>query len=313
MKPPSLRPGVSTIAVVLPAGPPRSEADLERGCAILSERGYRVVGPSSRPPSGYLAGTDEERAGELNAYLNDPSIDALFCARGGFGTMRILDRVDYAALRRRPKLLVGYSDITALQFAWFSQAGVPSISGPMVGVDWPFLAAEYERQFWSLACGASPTLGPDGDALLPVRNGEVDGLLLGGNLSLIARLVGTPYLPSLAGAILFLEDIGEPVYRIDALLSQLRLAGWLDRLGGLVLGGFTDFPEPDKDALLFEALIATYFERAPYPVARGLRYGHFPDKIALPIGIHARLTVTDATARLSLLEGAVDLSDSAPV
>ena len=137
--------------------------------------------------------------------------------------------------------------------------------------------------------------------------------VIDGNLSLIARLVGTPYLPSLAGVILFLEDVGESAYRIDALLSQLRLAGWLDQLGGLVLGGFTGFPEPDTDAPLFEALIATYFERAPYPVARGLRYGHFPDKIAVPIGIHARLTVTDATARLSLLEGAVDVSDSAPV
>jgi muramoyltetrapeptide carboxypeptidase len=312
LKPQSLRPG-STIAVVTPAGPPRSEADLALGCALLSERGYRVIGPSQRAPFGYLAGTDEERSGELNAYLNDPSIDALFCARGGFGSMRILDRVDYAALRKRPTLLVGYSDITALQLAWYSQAGVPSISGPMVGVDWPSLPPSYEQQFWSLACGATPTLDPDGATLAPVRPGEVDGLLLGGNLSMIARLVGTPYLPSLAGAILFIEDVGESVYRIDSLLTQLRLAGWLNRLGGLVLGGFTDFPVPETDAPQFDTLVASYFNRASYPVARGLRYGHFPDKIALPIGIHARLTVTDAMARLSLLEAVVDVSDSAPV
>ncbi|MDZ4698721.1 MAG: LD-carboxypeptidase [Rhodothermales bacterium] len=304
---------MSTIAVVTPAGPPRSVVDLERGCALLSERGYHVVGPSRRLPFGYLAGTDEERVGELNDRLNDPSIDALFCARGGFGTLRILDRVDYEALRKRPRLLVGYSDITALQLAWYSQAGVPSISGPMVGVDWPALPPAYEQQFWSLACGVSPTLDPDGATLSPVRSGEVDGLLLGGNLSLIARLVGTPYLPSLAGAILFLEDVGESAYRIDGLLAQLRLAGWLDRLGGLVLGGFTGFPEPDTDAPLFDALVASYFDRAPYPVARGLRYGHFSDKIAVPIGIHARLTVSDTAARLSLLEGVVDVSDSAPV
>ncbi len=297
----------------MPAGPPRSAIDLARGCALLTERGYRVVGPSERLASGYLAGTDEERADELNRYLNDSSIDALFCARGGFGTMRILDRVDYSALRRHPKLLVGYSDITALQLAWYSQAGIPSISGPMVGVDWPSLPIAYEQQFWSLACGAAPTLAPGGDALKPVRDGDVDGLLIGGNLSLIARLVGTPYLPSLAGAILFLEDVGEAAYRIDGMFAQLRLAGWLDRLGGLVLGGFTGFPEPDTDAPWFESLVKSYFGQATYPVARGLRYGHFPDKIALPIGIHARLTVSGAVARLSLLEGVVDVSDSAPV
>ncbi|MEZ4701622.1 MAG: LD-carboxypeptidase [Rhodothermales bacterium] len=309
MKPSPLVPGRSAIAVIAPAGPPRSLRDLHRGCEILASRGYRIAGPPDRPPYGFLAGTDDERAAELNDALRDPSIDALFCARGGYGAMRILDRIDYDALRARPRLLVGYSDITALQLAWLSQAGVPSISGPMVGVDWPTIDPQREAQFWSLACGGIPTLDPGGDALVPVRAGAAEGTLIGGNLSLIARLIGTPYLPSLDGAILFLEDVGEAPYRIDALLCQLRLAGLLDTLAGVVLGGFTGFPDPDNDPGLFEGVIEAYFGGASYPVARGLPYGHFPEKIALPIGIHARLTVSGSHAALALLEPVVGSSD----
>jgi muramoyltetrapeptide carboxypeptidase len=308
VKPPPLVPGRSTIAVVAPAGPPRSLPALRLGCERIEARGFRVVKPAERAAVRYLAGSDDARTDEFNRALRDPDIDALFCVRGGYGTMRLLPRIDYAALRAHPKLIVGYSDITALQLAVICHAGVPSVSGPMVGVDWPALPGPAEAQFWALASGAIPPLCGDTDALVPIRTGVAEGPLLGGTLSLIARLLGTPYLPALEGSILFLEDVGEAPYRIDAMFSQLRLAGVLDRLAGVVFGAFTEFPKADEDEADFRNLVEECFAGAPYPVARGLKYGHFTDKLAVPIGVQARLDVGPSHAALSLCESVVKAS-----
>ncbi|MEO1725484.1 MAG: LD-carboxypeptidase [Bacteroidota bacterium] len=307
--PPPLRPD-SRIALVAPASPPRSPVDLAAGVAALEERGLTVEAPHLAP-KGYLAASDGDRVSALNALLARDDLDALLCVRGGYGVLRLLDRVDYAAARRHPKLVIGYSDITALHLALFAHAGLPGLSGPMAAPDWPRFAESdvgraAEAQFWAVAGGEAPIeiVGPGGEALVPVRPGEATGTLLGGNLSLVAALLGTPYLPDLSGAILFVEDIGEAPYRIDGLLARLRLAGVLDRLGGLVFGAFTGATPPSGQPSSFsvDEVLNHYAQAVSIPVARGLVYGHFPVKSTLPVGVRARLAVTGGTASLTVLD-----------
>lgn len=274
--------------------------------AALRERGFTLVHePPASGPRGYLAAPDADRTAELNAMLRRDDVDAILCTRGGFGVLRLLDTVDYDAARRRPKLLVGYSDITALQLALYRHAGWRSLSGAMLAPDWPDLDGDSEAQFWNMARGATPSpfVGPGGEPLEGVRDGSAEGVLLGGNLSMVMRLLSTPFLPDLDGAILFFEDVGEAPYRLDSYFAQLRLAGVLDRLGGVVVGALTDSQvEPGRPSLGIDEVLGDHLGRLPIPVARGLVYGHFPRKSTLPIGVGARLSVDGPDARLDILE-----------
>ena len=304
MKPAALRPG-DTIAVVAPASAPASPDLLERGIAYLEGLGYQVDAGRPDAPQGYLAASDASRLDSFNAALRRPDVKAIFCVRGGYGALRLLPEIDYAAARRHPKLVVGYSDVTALHLALYAKADLPGLSGPMVAVEWGALDAASERLFWELMEGATPQplLGPGGEALQPIRSGTAEGVLLGGNLTLLTRLIGTPYLPDLSGALLFLEEVGEAPYRIDGLLAQLKLAGILDRLGGLIFGGFTESdPQPGRPSLPLDDVLGHYTRDLSCPVAKGLVYGHFPVKSTLPIGVQARLEVDVRTAALSVLE-----------
>ncbi len=280
-----------------------------RGVERLEGRGYRVeVGRPSYRRRGYLCGTDAERLDEINRYLRRTDVKMLICARGGYGSLRLLPDLDYDAARAHPTLIVGYSDITALHLALYHHAGLPGLSGPMVAVEWHDPDPSSESLFWELARGATPDplLGPSREELEPLREGSADGVLLGGNLAMVVRLIGTPYLPSLEGAILFAEDVGEEPYRIDAMLAQLRLSGVFDELGGLVLGAFTDWePKEDTPTLSLDQVFEDYLTEVNFPVARGLIYGHFPVKNTLPVGVRARLQVTSTSARLGLLEPVV--------
>lgn len=308
VKPAPLHPG-DTIAVVAPASAPKDPQKLEAGVAYLRRLGFQVdVGRSALAPHGYLSGPDPARLAEFNDVLRRPDVQALFCVRGGYGSLRLLPDLDYDAARRHPKLIVGYSDVTALHLAFFARSGLTGISGPMVAVEWGAPDPASERLFWELARGATPDplLGPGGEPLVPVRPGTAEGTLLGGNLTLVSRLVGTPYLPALDGALLFVEEVGEEPYRIDGLLAHLRLAGILDRLGGLILGGLTECePKPDTPTLSLDDVIDDYVAGLSCPIARGLVYGHFPVKNALPVGVRARLSVSSDAATLSILEPVV--------
>lgn len=284
------------------------------GIDQLSQRGYEVeVGRPSYERRGYLCGRDADRLEEINRYLRRPDVKMLIAARGGYGTLRLLPDLDYEAARANPKLIVGYSDITALHLALYRRAGLPGISGPMIAVEWHDPDRNSEALFWDLVRGATPDplFGPGGEELEPLCEGTAEGVLLGGNLAMIVRLLGTPYLPSLKGAILFAEDVGEEPYRIDAMLAQMRLAGVLDELGGLILGGFTEWePEEGTPTLSIEQVFEDYLSDVGFPVARGLIYGHFPVKNSIPVGVRARLQVTSDFARLGLLEPVVTLGQS---
>ena len=294
----------SRIAIAAPASAALDAADVDAGLAALRSRGLAVdAGRASIRPTTYLSGTDDERADELNALLARDDLDAIVCLRGGYGALRILDRIDYAAARAHPKLIVGYSDITALHFALYAKSGVPGLSGPMLASDWPQLDGESEAQFWSVAGGRMVELaGPGDERLAPMNEGEATGVLLGGNLALTVALLGTPYLPDLRGAILFLEDVGESPYRIDGMLARLRLAGVLGQLGGLVFGAFTDAEPPaDRPSFSVDEVLAHYASFVDGPVASGLVYGHVSRKVTVPIGVQARLTVRGDHAELATL------------
>jgi muramoyltetrapeptide carboxypeptidase len=313
IRPPRLTAG-NRIGLVAPGGPLLERDDLTRAEELCRALGYEpVLGKNAYRRLGYLAGTDEERLADLNGAIQESSIDAIWCIRGGYGSIRLLDRVDYVALARRPKALIGFSDATALLNAVTRLTGVVTFHGPVARAAMP----EFSRRHFQrvLAEADSPgrldRLPQPADVLVSPENrivalcgGTAEGPLAGGNLTLLQCLIGTPYFPELAGAILFLEDAGEDLYRVDRMLAHLRLIGALRRLAGVLTGRFTDLKRSCGDgALGFDEVLASYFEPLGIPVVYGFPVGHIEAQWTLPLGVRARL---DADAgEVELLEPAV--------
>lgn len=314
VRPPRLRRG-SRVALVAPAGPLGERDDVQRGVELCQALGYEAVpGAHVLDRYGYLAGTDQARLSDLNQALRDPAIDAVWCLRGGYGMTRILPYVDLEALSRHPKAVIGYSDITALLLALHRATGVVTFHGPMSRAP---LTAFSRTHFEAALVTPEPVgrlgrLTPPSGVLVPrtpriraIRPGVAEGPLIGGNLTLLAALAGTRHFPPLDGALLFLEDIGEDLYRVDRMLSQLRMIGAFDRVAGVILGQFTDMKRGagDGGALGFDEVMTTYFAPLGVPVAYGFPFGHVDDQWTLPIGARARF---DAGAgELDILEAAV--------
>jgi len=293
--PPSLRPG-DAVALIAPAGPLASAAELDVAIARVEALGLRAV-PGDRVLArrGYLAGTDAERAADLNAALRDPDVRGIFAVRGGYGTTRLLDLVDYDALRADPKVLLGYSDLTALLGACSARAGVVTFHGPVVALS-PFGPDEigWLRRAVLSDAPVGTLAAPEGRALVP---GRARGRLAGGNLSLMAALVGTPYAIDCAGAIVFLEEIDEAPYRIDRMATQLRASGALRGCAGIVLGTFAGC-DPGEDAEPERRLahvLADRFGDLGVPVLSGAPIGHDGDQWTLPVGAFATLDAGDGT------------------
>lgn len=276
---------------------------MQHGLDALRGMGYTVeCNVDFAHQQGYLAAPDADRLHALNDALRRTDVQALLCVRGGYGALRLLADIDYEAAQQHPKLLIGYSDITALQWALYARAGWKSLSGPVL-TEWPKLDAAATQLFQTLAEGGcpDPLHLPDAPPLQPMCPGTAEGPLIGGNLSVCSRLIGTPYAPDLTGALLYLEDVGEAPYRIDRMLAHMALAGWLDDLAGVVLGRFTTGPV-DGPSRSLDAVFADYFGDRSYPVATGLPYGHFMPRATVPLGAQARLQVSNHTATLALLE-----------
>lgn len=306
LRPPRLRKG-DLIGVVAPSSPQRDDARLQAGIAYLESQGYEVkLGENLWQRYGYLAGTDEERAADLNAMIRDPRVRMIIGGRGGYGATRILRRIDYRALRRDPKIVVGFSDLTALNCALLAKSRLVSFSGAMPGVDfWNSGAVDpfAEESFWRSITSpkALGTVGqPVEHAITRLQRGRAEGWLLPGNLTLLASLVGTPWLPRTDGALLMIEEIGEEAYRVDRLLSQLDNAGHLRRVAGLALGAFTG-TKPTRvsvDPLPLDDVFAEYIRRANVPAIGGLLYGHIPTKLTLPVGVRAVIDASRGVLRL---------------
>ncbi|HBQ14848.1 MAG: LD-carboxypeptidase [Sandaracinaceae bacterium] len=285
------------IRVIAPSSPfPRE--DFARGVARLRER-YRVsFADDLFEARGYLAGDDARRLAELRDALTDPDVDAIVAARGGYGATRLLDALKPEEVRASPKLLVGFSDVTALHALW-ARAGLRSIHGPMVAALGRAEPAWVER--WIAAVEGGPVAAATG--LDTIHPGEAEGPLVGGNLAVLAALVGTPYAPPLDDAILFLEDVGEAPYRVDRMLTTLRQAGWLARVRGVALGSFTAC-DPRADGRTVEAVLRDRLADLGVPVAAGVGAGHAPEDGEVPLGAVAQLDATRGSLRF--VENAVE-------
>jgi muramoyltetrapeptide carboxypeptidase len=291
-----------TLGVLAPSGSTLEVDALERGIGYLEDLGFRVqVGSSARSKRyGYLAAPDQVRAQDLMEAFVNPTIDAILCFKGGYGTPRILDLLDYQVIARHPKPVIGYSDITGLQLALFTQAGLPSWHGSMVmsftgNLDQP------SRDYWLWALthqgplgevsAAHPPQGFDMTGLNVLgQPGAAEGRIIGGNLSLVSTLCGTPYGLDLAGAILFLEDVDEEPYRVDRMLNQLRLAGYFEACSGIILGTWIrcEATEPDR-SLTLEQVFRDQLEPSGKPILMGFPWGHGNSSLTLPLGVRVGL------------------------
>ncbi|HWP66440.1 MAG TPA: LD-carboxypeptidase [Candidatus Limnocylindria bacterium] len=278
---------------------------LARGVAVLESWGLRVrLGRAIGERCGYLAGPDERRLADLQAMLDDPDVRAVFCARGGYGSQRIVPSVDWSGLVRSPKLIIGYSDATVLLAAALRAIGT-AVHGPMVADDLARgLAAPAVERLRRLLM--EPDYRWHDDVPVCVRPGCAEGRLVGGCLSVVAATLGTPHALDARGAILFLEDVNEHAYRLDRLLLQIRQSGLLDGVAGVVFGTFETCAAHDGVTPL--DVVRDHFADARVPVAYGLAAGHSPApsevvNMALPLGIRVRLDATGG--RLAALEAAV--------
>jgi muramoyltetrapeptide carboxypeptidase len=235
---------------------------------------------------GYLAGVDRARLEDLNAAIRDPHIDGIWCLRGGYGVMRLLNAIDYNALRRSPKAIIGYSDITALHLAVRARCGLVSYHGPNARAELtPFSLESLTRA----TSGGDPFVRQS--PIRWLRTGKAAGPLEGGNLALICALLGTPYAARLDGAILVIEDVNEPLYRIDRMLRQLILSGALANVAGLVFGAFTERgDESDAAPWSLDVLFEDAAMHMRGPVITDVRFGHVADQWTLPLGAHVEIS-----------------------
>ena len=289
-------PAGGVIALIAPAGP--AELDLKRASEWMAARGYQLrVLPGVWEKDGYLAGSDAVRLRDLHDAFADESVDAIFCLRGGYGSPRLLAGIDFALLRRNPKPFVGYSDITALHLAITRYAGFVTFHGAMLNADLLGNKLEpTESGLWQMLSGQqSPVLQhPPAFALTTLAPGSASGRLLGGNLSMICATIGSAFELDDEGIILFIEDVNEPLYRVDRLLTHLRLAGKLNRLRGVLVGDFAGV-----DSVALHRLLQQELGPLGIPVLAGWRSGHCNPNLTLPLGAQVRL---DADQQQLVLE-----------
>ncbi len=293
--PPRLKAG-DTIGIAAPSGP-FDKSLFEKGMDVLRGMGFKVHVPEAvYQREGFLAGPDEVRAKVLNALFADPSIQGIVCARGGYGATRVLPHLDWETIRRHPKVFVGFSDITVLHWALRARAGLVTFHGPM-GTTLGKTPEHYRvllRQ--ALMFDAPVDLAPPKVTVL--NHGKAAGPVVGGNLTLLSHLVGTPYPPRFDGSLLFIEDVSEAPYRLDRMLVQMTLAGCFEGVAGLVLGKFRDC---GADAEIHDVFMRT-FGPLGIPVVAGFPIGHGENNATLPMGLIARLTTRPA--RLAYQEAA---------
>jgi muramoyltetrapeptide carboxypeptidase len=288
LSPPPLLPG-DRIGIAAPGGPIRKEP-FERGVAYLEARGFRpVLGEYVGRRHGYLAGTDDERLADLSAFVSDPGIRAIWCARGGYGSPRIVADLDLDPLRRHPKALIGYSDITALHAAVFRKLRLATWHGPLIS-ELGDPALYDESSLWKALSGDGKDLAWPLPASSVHHAGVGEGPLVGGCLSLLVALVGTPYEAPMDGAILFWEEVNEEPFRIDRMLCHLRLSGRLRKLRGMVVGRLVGCVAKDpQNEMPLREILETHLAGTDYPVVTDFPAGHCPGKTTLPLGRTVRL------------------------
>lgn len=303
VKPRRLRQG-GTIGLVSPAGASYADSSIRAAEIELRRLGYQTRrGAYVLERHGYLGGTDRQRAADVMRMFEDPSIDAIMALRGGWGCARLLPYLDFDVIRRNPKIVCGFSDITGLLTALYAQTGLVTFHGPVATSTWnDFTTGHFRRtvEFGDRVTMA-PTAATEVDTLTP---GVATGRLVGGNLSVLAALVGTGYVPDMRGHLLFLEEVSEEPYRIDRMLTQLVLAGFFDQVGGVVFGNCRDCGAAAGDvSLSLRRILEDHLHPRGIPVFYGTMIGHITDKFTVPIGVEAEMDARAGTIRL--LEPAV--------
>lgn len=311
MRPVKILRGGDTIGMIAPSSPSPDRERIEKAVKVVEEMGFHVVvGRSCYEKWGYLAGSDDIRADDINRFFANPEIDGIFCMRGGDGAPRVLDRIDIPTVSRNPKVFLGYSDITALHLLFNQSAGFITFHGPMpvtefTAPDFKDFACDYLQKAVMSSEPLGEILPPEGAPSLEVLSpGHAEGALIGGNLSLISALMGTPYEIDTKGRILLIEDTDEPNYKIDRMLTQLRLAGKLDDAAGIVIGEFTNSePQDPNKAFPMNEILKSILLPLPKPLLINLPFGHGPYKVTIPLG--ARAVLDGNSGRFFITESGV--------
>jgi len=313
LKPRRLHPG-DTLGLAAPAGAIYEREPVDRAIDVLQALGFKVK-PSAQLRSryGHFAGTDAERAAAVNAMFADTQVHGILALTGGSGCNRIVDALDYGLIRHHPKFFGGFSDLTSLINAIHVRTGLVTFHCPVAISEWNEFSV---RHFKALVMeGQAPVLRnwrsekfdplvPEEDRVRTIHPGIARGPLVGGNLAVLTSLAGSPYYPRFDGAILALEELNEYIYRVDRMLSQLRLSGALQRLAGVVIGQFTKCEPGDGfGTLTLDEVFDDYFKPLGVPVYRGASFGHVKRKLTLPIGLPVEMDASAGTLRL--LEPAV--------
>ncbi|WP_138429655.1 S66 peptidase family protein [Fodinibius saliphilus] len=271
----------------------------------IKKLGYRVKeGMNARNQYGYLGGTDDERVADLNAMFADDSIDAVMPFRGGWGANRILDSIDYELIRKNPKILVGFSDITSLLLAIYSKTGLITFHGPVGKSEW----TDYTKEHFEKIVSGQRVVRiekPDNevcngcDKHTVITPGRASGRILGGNLTVLTAMAGSDYLPDWEGNILFLEDVGEDIYRIDRMITQLKLNGILDQISGFIFGQCTNCEQSNSYSLTLQQVFDDHIKPLGIPAFSGAMFGHTSKMITLPVGLRSRMDAESGTIRFN--------------
>ncbi len=306
LKPPRLNPG-SEIRIIAPASAPDMQ-NLSRSIGKLRKLGYRVsLGRNIKKlvQVNQMAATDADRADELMSAFLDDEVDAIFCARGGYGSIHILPLLDYDGIRDHPKIFMGYSDITALHLALNNLTGLVTFHGPMPASDPEQISKHYFRNFLDVLAGNSSDIEVYQDRVIKyIISGETDGISMGTNISVAASLIGTKYMPDTSDRILFVEDTAINSGDIDRYFYSMKLADMLDRFSGFVFGEFKVIKESDEPMPYVEDVVQTIMSDCNKPSVYGLPFGHGDDQMLIPL--NARMHLSTYEPYLQLLENVVD-------
>lgn len=315
LKPKRLKPG-SVVGLVSPASANFVREDLD--IVVDAVRSLGLVprlAPHLLERYGYLAGKDKDRAADINKFFADPEVAAIVPIRGGWGCSRILPYLDYEQIRQNPKIIIGFSDITALILAINARSNLVTFHGPNGLTSWNPTQTEYFRRVLFAAENVKfQNIKDEGDSnrlmqvkyrIQTITPGQVRGRLIGGNLSVLSGIVGSPYLPDLNGAILFLEDVKENIYRIDRLMTHLKIAGVFDRLAGFIFGQCPEcLPDADYGSLTLEEVVWEHIQPLGIPAWYGAMIGHIETLLTLPIGLDVEINASAGT--IQMLEPAVN-------
>ncbi|MTT32953.1 LD-carboxypeptidase [Terrilactibacillus sp. BCM23-1] len=287
-----------TIGIIAPASPPKIEP-LRKGMHVLKKCGVKIYeSPHLHDEMGYLAGSDDDRVNDLHSMFLDPNIKAIFCACGGYGTPRIVDRLDYNLIANNPKIFWGYSDITCLHTSIHKKSGIVTFHGPMPSSDMgkddfkPLSERLIQQLFEPITLRYDETISP----LDVLVDGIVEAPIVGGNLSLLVSSIGSDFDIDVKGKILLIEDIGEEPYRVDGMLNQLRLSGKLNDAAGFMIGSFTEAePKKRQSTLTLDEVFQHYLIHYGKPVMKGFLIGHCQPHFSIPLGVNAVLNTYSKT------------------